>query len=283
VQFDQQPVIQVRDSGGNPVNQSGIQVTAAIASGGGTLGGTATISTNSSGVATFTNLSITGTVGTRTLHFSSSGLTSVTSNNINITAGTPTQLTITTQPSSSAQSGVAFAQQPVIQIRDSAGNPVSQSGVQVTAAIASGGGTLGGTATVSTNASGQASFTNLSITGTAGTRTLQFSSSGLTSVTSNNIYITAGTATQLVITSTVPTMQAGVAISPALQVEVRDADGNLVTTANNQITIAIDTGPGGATLSGTTQLNAVNGVATFNKIIDQSRKRISSESRAQVR
>jgi hypothetical protein len=226
VAFSQQPVLQVRDSGGNPISQSGISVTASIASGGGTLGGTTTVTTNSSGTASFTNLSITGTAGNRTLQFASSGLTSATSNTINVTAGTASQLTITTQPSSTAQSGVAFSQQPVLQVRDGAGNAISQSGISVTASIASGGGTLGGTTTVTTNSSGTASFTNLSITGTAGNRTLQFASSGLTSglnvtagtasqltittsATSNTINVTAGTPSQLVITTTIPTTQAG--------------------------------------------------------------------------
>jgi hypothetical protein len=102
---------------------------------------------------------------------------------------TPTQLFIQTQPSSTAQSGVPFAQQPVIQLRDASNNPVSKSGVAVSAAIASGGGSLGGTTVVSTNASGVATFTNLQITGTAGSRTLSFSSSGLTSATSTAIAV----------------------------------------------------------------------------------------------
>src|SRR5205807_1202178 len=111
-----------------------------MASGGGTLGGTLTATTNGSGVASFTNLAITGAAGDRTLTFSATGLTSATSGTITITAGAATQLSLTTQPSSAAQSGVAFAQQPVIQLRDASGNPVSQSGVTVTAAIATGGG-----------------------------------------------------------------------------------------------------------------------------------------------
>src|SRR2546422_4756143 len=42
--------------------------------------------------------------------------------------------------------------------RDDAGNPVSQSGVTVTAAIATGGGTLGGTLTAVTTAGGVATL-----------------------------------------------------------------------------------------------------------------------------
>src|SRR2546429_1875127 len=64
--------------------------------------------------------------------------------------------------------------------------------VTVTAAIATGGGTLGGTLTATTNGSGVASFTNLAITGTAGDRTLSFTATGLTSATSGTITITAG-------------------------------------------------------------------------------------------
>src|SRR5204863_9668309 len=100
-----------------------------------------------------------------------------------------------------AQSGVAFAQQPAIQVRDASGNPVNQAGVTVTAAIATGGGTLGGTLTATTLGTGVASFTNLAISGTAGDRTLSFSATGLTGTTSTAITITAGTATQLTITT----------------------------------------------------------------------------------
>src|SRR5437016_5058291 len=147
-------------------------------------------------VATFTNLAITGTAGDRTLSFSATGLTSVNSATVTLTAGTATQLTVTTQPSATAQSGVPFTQQPVIQVRDASGNPVNQSGVTVTAAIATGGGTLGGTLTATTTGTGVATFTNLAITGAAGDRTLSFSATGLTSVNSATVTLTAGTATQ---------------------------------------------------------------------------------------
>src|SRR5439155_1421170 len=180
VAFAQQPVVQLRDGAGNPVSQSGVTVTAAIATGGGTLGGTLTATTTSGGTASFTNLSISGAAAVRTLRFSATGLTFPTRRSSALGAGAASQLTLTTQPSATAQSGVAFAQQPVVQQRDGAGNPVSQSGVTVTAAIATGGGTLGGTLTATTTSGGTASFTNLSISGTTGDRTLSFSATGLT-------------------------------------------------------------------------------------------------------
>src|SRR5207253_89742 len=148
--FAQQPVLQVQDGGGNPVNQAGVVVTAAIATGGGTLGGTLTATTIGSGVARFTNLTISGTAGDRTLSFSATGLTGVTSTAITVTAGAATQSTLTTDPSLPDALPVSFAQQPVLQLRDGGGNPVNQAGVVVTAAIATGGGTLGGTLTATT-------------------------------------------------------------------------------------------------------------------------------------
>src|SRR5439155_11556 len=138
VAFAQQPVVQLRDGAGNPVSESGMTVTAAIATGGGTLGGTLTAATTGSGLASFTNLSITGAAGDRTLGFSAPGHTAAVSTTITLAYATPFRSTLTTEPSATAQSGVAFAQQPVVQLRDGAGNPVSQSGVTVTAAIATG-------------------------------------------------------------------------------------------------------------------------------------------------
>src|SRR5205814_9036542 len=75
-----------RDASGNPVSQAGVTVTAAIATGGGTLGGTLTATTTETGVATFTNLAITGAAGDRTLSFSATGLTSVNSATVKISS-----------------------------------------------------------------------------------------------------------------------------------------------------------------------------------------------------
>src|SRR5262249_29251429 len=91
-----------------------------------------------------------------------------------------TALAIVTQPSASATSGIAFAHQPGVQLRDVSKHDVNEAGVIVVATIASGGGTLGGATTAVTDTSGVASFTNLSITG-PGSYTLRFSATGLTS------------------------------------------------------------------------------------------------------
>jgi alpha-tubulin suppressor-like RCC1 family protein/uncharacterized protein YjdB len=63
---------------------------------------------------------------------------------------------------------------------------------------------------------------------------------------------------------------AGAALAPAPRVAIQDATGATVTSATTPVTIAIGTNAGGATLSGTTTIVPVNGVATFNGLsLDQ--------------
>jgi hypothetical protein len=102
-------------------------------------------------------------------------------------------LDITTQPSSSATTDVAFSVQPVIQLRLPNGDPHAVADVTVTASKASGSGTLGGTATATTNASGVATFTNLEIVGD-GAHTLNFAATGYTSVVSGTVTVGAADA-----------------------------------------------------------------------------------------
>jgi hypothetical protein len=85
VVFTQQPVIQLLDADGNTVSQSGVAITAAIntATGSGTLGGTTTVTTSGSGVATFSGLKISKT-GSYTLRFTSPGLTQAVSITITV-------------------------------------------------------------------------------------------------------------------------------------------------------------------------------------------------------
>ncbi|MGH7339651.1 MAG: hypothetical protein ACREKH_04105, partial [Candidatus Rokuibacteriota bacterium] len=58
----------------------------------------------------------------------------------------------------------------------------------------------------------------------------------------------------------------GATIAPAVQVAVHDQFGNRVSNATNDITLAIGVNPGGGTLSGTTTVAAVGGVATFSTL-----------------
>src|SRR5437016_3367196 len=81
-----------------------------------------------------------------------------------------------------------------------------------------------------------------------------------------NITLGVGPAAKLVFTVQPSNAAAGAANTPAVRVTVQDAQTNAVTTATTSITLAIGTNPGSGTLSGTTTVAAVSGVATFSNL-----------------
>jgi hypothetical protein len=175
-----QPVIRIIDSGGNTVSNSSVDVVASISSGTGTLSGITTVAA-SSGIATFTNLVITGTVGTFTLTFTPTSLTATTSNSLTITAGPASNVSIT-RASVGTQRRTAFTTQPQITIQDVSNNTITSSTAVVNATV-SAGGTLVGT-TTATASSGIATFNGLGVDGNVGTTyTITYSAEGLTVAT----------------------------------------------------------------------------------------------------
>jgi hypothetical protein len=267
IPFAVQPAVKLKDASGGDVQTAGVAISASLASGpaGATLNGGKVVQTSGTGTATFTDLAITGPVGTYTIQFSGSGLAPATSAPIAVTAAPPSQITITTQPGATAANGSQLSPQPVLQLRDAAGTPVAKSGVPVTVAIASGGGALGGTLTVHTNAAGVASFSDLSITGLVGNRTLGFSSPGLSGATSAPIALTAGPAARLALLVQPAALElSGIPIQqPVLQIQ--DASGNPVAMAGVQVTATLS-GPG--TLSGNAVVNTNSaGTAVFSGLV----------------
>jgi hypothetical protein len=79
-------------------------------------------------------------------------------------------------------------------------------------------------------------------------------------------WVNAPVATKLAFVTQPSNASAGAVISPAVQVAVQDASGTTVPGAINSVTLAIGTNPGSGTLSGTLQVAAVNGVATFTNL-----------------
>ncbi|MCY3018821.1 MAG: hemagglutinin, partial [Planctomycetota bacterium] len=159
-----------------------------------------------------------------------------------------------------------------VAVKDSLGNTVTNPAYAITIGKNPVGGTLSGTLTVNT-VNGVAVFPNLSIdlTGTGYALTAS-SVPALTGATSNAFAIVSSSANRLAfITQPSNPTTAGVTMTPAVQVEVRDQFGNRVTTASDSITVAIGVNPAGGTLSGTTTVNAASGVATFSGLsIDKS-------------
>ena len=89
--FGTDPVVQLRDAGGNDLHTGGVVVAVAVASGGGGLGGATTSTTGPDGRAAFPGLSIGGATGPHTLRFTADGYTSVTSDPIDVEAAPPAE------------------------------------------------------------------------------------------------------------------------------------------------------------------------------------------------
>jgi hypothetical protein len=263
------PSVLVEDSNGNLVTNSTASVTLAIGTnpGSGTLSGTATVNAVA-GVATFTGLSINKTGTGYTLTAASTGLTGTTSSAFNITPGTATQLVFTTEPGGTATGGTAFSPQPVVTVEDVNGNTVTSNTASITLAI--GTNPSSGTLTCTTNplaaSAGVATFAGCSINFTGTGYTLTAAATGLTGATSTPINVSAGAANKLLFVQQPTSTTDGSSITPAVTVSVTDAGGNVVLTSSASIAMAIGTNPGGGTLTGTTPVNAVNGVATFSNL-----------------
>jgi len=256
--FTTQPVITIQDAIGNTVTNSTASVTMTVSGNGITLG-TTTVNAVA-GVATFTDVGISGTAGTAyTLTFTSGSLTTATQS-ITPTFGTATQSTLTTNAAGSA-SGSAFFTQPVITIKDAFGNTVTNSTASVTMTV-SGNGTTVGTATVNAVA-GVATFTNVGISGTAGTAyTLTFTSGSLTTAT-QSITPTFGLATQAILVTQAAGSVSGSAFTTQPVIQIKDAFGNIITNSTASVTMTVS---GNGTTVGTTTVNAVAGVATFTNV-----------------
>ncbi len=265
VAFGTQPVVRVLDSGDNPVMQMGIGVSVSVATGGGTLTGTTTSSTDASGMASFTDLVVTGTAGPRTFAFSAPGLATINTAPINVTAGAAAKLSITTAPPATAQNDVAFTTQPVIQLVDASNNPVATSGMTIYAGLDVGGSLRNQAAT--TNASGAATFSGLAIQGIVGSYTITFSTAieGITTAKTGVIVVSAGVPVQIAFVQQPSKTPVNVAIAPAVTLRLLDDIGNPVTAADAYtatVRISIES----AVLSGTLTQPFVGGVATFNNL-----------------
>ena len=184
--LERQPVLRVLDGAGDPLG-AGIAVTAAVV--GADLGGATVVASDGTGTVRFTDLALSGADGSYQLTFSAPEVASVRSTAIELSAsaggGT---LLVATQPSPSAENGVALARQPVIRVRDDAGDALG-AGVAVSVQVQ--GATLTGTTAVQTDAAGEAAFTDLALTGAGGTYRLTFSAPGYPSIESDPIELEA--------------------------------------------------------------------------------------------
>jgi hypothetical protein len=214
------------------------------------------------GVATFSNVGISGGAASYTLTFAANGLTSATQT-ITLVAGAATMLLVSTNPAG-ATNGSAFTTQPIVALRDSENNSTGSTAA-VTMTVSSGG-LVTGTATVNA-VNGTATFTDVGLNGPVGQYTLTFSAAGLSSAT-RTIQLGVGVAHKLgVITSPSATAVYATPFATQPRVAVQDVGGNIVTSSTLAVTAfrASTTDVNGA-LTGTTTVNAANGIASFSNL-----------------
>ena len=222
-----------------------------------------------SGIAEFTNLMI-DEVGTGyTLLATSDLLASATSGSFDITPGpidvSETGTEITGVNLIRTADGLEQAT-ITVQLKDVQGNNISTSGVDVSFAT-----TLGdlSSSTTVTNSSGQASVTLAStVVGTATvTSTVDHDDDGGTAQLDidGSVMVTfdSGPASKISFKVQPATTRAGEVMNPSVEVEVLDANDNLVTSASGSISVTLTSGN---SLSGTTSETIQSGIATFDNL-----------------
>jgi hypothetical protein len=223
----------------------------------------------SHGIATFSNLSVAQAGTGYQLQGVDGTLTSGASNAFAISPAAPDHLTFIQGPTNTP---VGASITPAIQvgIQDLFGNIVTGFTGNVTVAIGTnpGGGSLSGLANRAAIA-GVATFPSLSINAAGNGYTLNAGASGLATLPSGQFNITASTGSQLFFSGQPATTTAGTAF-PTMTVEIRDAAGQLVSSPNVDVTLAIKPGTGtaGATLSPTDPITVTSsgGMATFTGV-----------------
>jgi hypothetical protein len=266
--------VAARDALGNVADGFTGPITIALVGGigGATLTGTTTVNAVA-GIATFTGLSIDKVGSGYALAVTGPGLTGVSSAAFNVTPGAVSVLVVTAQPTSTV-AGQTIAPAIVVTAQDNMGNTATGFTSVVTLAITPGSGspgaTLAGTATATASA-GVATFSSLSIAKAGTAYALTASASGVPDVTTGAFDIAIGLTAKLVYVVGPSSTFAGAPIAPAVQVVAQDAAGNTDVGYTGNVTVALGANPGGATLTGTTTVAAVSGVATFGNLsLDKS-------------
>ncbi|HEY1921342.1 MAG TPA: Ig-like domain repeat protein, partial [Tepidisphaeraceae bacterium] len=86
----------------------------------------------------------------------------------------------------------------------------------------------------------------------------------ISALVGDNITSVHDIGTQLIFSQQPTNRTAGADFSPAITVQIEDADGNVVAADDSNVTLSVSSGPGA--LTGTATVTAVNGIATFSNL-----------------
>jgi adhesin/invasin len=260
------PTVKVTDGSGAPV--AGHAVTWAIASGSGSLGTPATVQTDAAGIATAPVWTLGTAAGGNGLTATSAGLSgSPLSFTATGTAGPAAQIAIKAGNGQSATVNTPVAIKPAVTIKDQFNNPVAN--VQVTFTPLLGGGSVTGSP-ATTNTAGDATLSEWKLGTASGTNTLRASVSGVTPVTFSAAAL-PGAPAQMTFLEQPARGLAGDTLDPPVTVAFVDQFGNITTLVQDMVTVSLGASPvQGAKLTGTLDVQAVNGVAQFSDLFIDS-------------
>lgn len=278
-------IAEIQDVSGNTMEESGTNISIAISSGTGTLTGTTTLSTNSAGIVTFSDLVI-DTADDFQLTASSSGLTSAVSGTFSTSVAGQYTTFLLEKPSGgnilTQTAGVDFN----IKISAVDGTQTADVNFASTADITSTGVISNGGGTTSAFTAGVLSTYTMAIS-SIGTYTITATdTSGNISGVSNSFTVESGPASAGMSTITAnPTVLENDAVSTStITVQIKDAGGNnhssggetvnLVTTAGTLLGSVTDNGDGTYTQSlrssSTVELATITGVLNGNSMTDDA-------------
>ncbi|MBX3133716.1 MAG: hypothetical protein KF689_10065 [Gemmatimonadaceae bacterium] len=260
--------VAVEDVLGRPMPSFSGNITMALGNnpGAATLGGT-TIVAASGGAACFNNLTVSEAGTGYTLVPSAANAVGTVSAPFDVVDQGLAALVVTTSVGAQV-AGVTLTPQIVVEARTAGGAVATDFDGPVTMVVASGpgGAVLSGTTTVVAE-NGIAVFDDLKLTVAGAGYVLDATTSGAANGSTNAFTVTAGDVSRVAITQAPTTGTTGVALTPAILASAFDAYGNFANTFTGVLSVAIATSPAGAELSGTTDVAAVAGVASFSNLL----------------
>jgi adhesin/invasin len=251
------PSVAVEDGNGNPV--SGLTVTFAVTGGGGRMTGSTAV-TDDDGIATVGSWTLGSTPGKNTLvaNCTSGVLGSPVTFTATGIAGTATAMVINAGDNQQATAGSSVVIAPSVKVTDAGGNPVS--GIDVTFAVALGGGSVTTGAAARTNAAGIAAVTGWRLGVLAGANSLTATCAGLSG--SPLTFIATGVSGAAgKMTSNAgngQTVHVGTAVTIPPSVLVTDANNNPV----GGVAVAFAIGSGSGSITGSPAMTNAAGIAT---------------------
>jgi adhesin/invasin len=197
-----------------------------------TFSGSATVNTDSSGIATAPMMTANAQAGPfQVMAAATSLMSSPVAFSLTNLAGAANRLSFVQQPTDTV-AGQDITPPVTVQLQDSSGNPVHTGGIPVSVqpnAVLPLKHLFSGNATVNTDPTGLATFSNLSIA-QAGKYQLLASSSGVASGTSGPFNVTTGAASSIIATGGTPQNASVLTVFPSpLQATITDAAGNAVS------------------------------------------------------